>query len=79
MVTAGHCEKYARLLILKWHMKSPRQYVADKFPWLTLTDSLVVAFVLVLAIVAIWPHAHLVGDIVRLPRFPDQQPPLSGA
>ena len=51
-------------------MKSPRQYVADKFPWLTLTDSLVIAFVLVLAIVAIWPHAHLVGDIVLLTAIP---------
>jgi tetratricopeptide (TPR) repeat protein len=51
-------------------MKSPRQNVADKFPWLTLTDSLVIAFVLVLAIVAIWPHAHLVGDIVLLTAIP---------
>ena len=37
-------------------MKTLRQYVSERFPWLTLADSLAAAFVLVLAMVVIWPQ-----------------------
>lgn len=51
-------------------MKTPLQYLSERYPWLTLTDSLAAAFVLVLAITAIWPHSRLVADLVLITATP---------
>ena len=51
-------------------MRSPRQYLSERYPWLKLADSLAVAIALVLAIVAIWPHSQLVIDLVVVTAIP---------
>jgi tetratricopeptide (TPR) repeat protein len=51
-------------------MKTPRQYLSERYPSLNLADSLAVALVLVLAIVAIWPHSRLVTDLVLVTAIP---------
>ena len=51
-------------------MKTPRQYLSERYPWLNLADSLAVAIVLVLAIVAIWPRSRLVSELVRVTAIP---------
>ena len=51
-------------------MSSPKQYIADRFPWLNLYDSLAVAFVLALVAVSLWPHSRLVVDLVLLTAIP---------
>ncbi len=51
-------------------MRSPRQYLSERFPWLTLVDSLAAAFLLVLLIVAIWPGSRLIRDLVFVTAIP---------
>jgi len=51
-------------------MKTPRQLLSERYPWLNLADSLAVAGVLVLAIVAIWPHSRVVIDLVLVTAIP---------
>ena len=51
-------------------MKTPRQYLSERYPWLNLADSLAAAIVLVLVIVAIWPHSRLVHDVVLMTAIP---------
>jgi len=51
-------------------MRSPRQYFSERYPWLKLADSLAVAVVLVLVIVAIWPHSRLAIDLVVVTAIP---------
>ncbi|MFZ0247692.1 tetratricopeptide repeat protein [Candidatus Binatus sp.] len=51
-------------------MRTPRQYLSERYPWLTLADSLAAAFVLVLAMVVIWPQTRLVSDLVLITAIP---------
>ncbi len=51
-------------------MRTPRQYFSERYPWLNLADSLAAAVVLVLVIVAIWPHSRLVIDLVLVTAIP---------
>src|SRR5260370_33795015 len=51
-------------------MKTPRQYLSERYPWLNLADSLAAAAVLVLLIVAIWPHSRLVINLVLVTAIP---------
>ena len=51
-------------------MKTPRDYLSERYRSLNLTDSLAAAFVLVLLIVAIWPHSRLVTDLVLVTAIP---------
>jgi hypothetical protein len=51
-------------------MKTPRQYLSERYPWLNLADSLAVALVLVLLIVGIWPRSRLVIDLVLATAIP---------
>jgi tetratricopeptide (TPR) repeat protein len=51
-------------------MKTPRQYLSERYPWLNLTDSLAVALVLVLIVVAVFPHSRLVIDLVLVTAIP---------
>ena len=51
-------------------MRSLRQYLSERYPWLNLADSLAAAIVLVLVIVAIWPHSRLVHDVVLMTAIP---------
>ena len=51
-------------------MKSPRQHLSERYPWLNLADSLAAAAVFLLVIVAIWPHSRLVIDLVLITAIP---------
>ncbi|MGA9725759.1 MAG: hypothetical protein WBQ86_25120, partial [Candidatus Binatus sp.] len=51
-------------------MRTPRQYFSERYPRLNLADSLAVAVVLALVIVAIWPHSRLVVDLVLVTAIP---------
>jgi tetratricopeptide (TPR) repeat protein len=51
-------------------MRSPRQYLSERYPWLNLADSLAVAVVVVVAIVAIWPRSRMVSDLVLVTAIP---------
>jgi tetratricopeptide (TPR) repeat protein len=51
-------------------MKTLRQYLSERYPWLNLADSVAAAIVLVLVIVAIWPHSRLVHDVVLVTAIP---------
>lgn len=51
-------------------MKTPRDHLSERYRSLNFTDSLAVAFVLVLAIAAIWPHSRLVVDLVLITAIP---------
>jgi len=51
-------------------MRTPRQYFSERYPWLNLADSLAAAVVLVLVIVASWPHSRLVIDLVLVTAIP---------
>jgi tetratricopeptide (TPR) repeat protein len=51
-------------------MRSPKQYIADRFPWLNLYDSLAAAFVLALIAVSLWPHSRLMVDLVFITAIP---------
>ncbi len=51
-------------------MSSPSQYFADKLPWLTPMRAMAGAFVIALLIVLIWPHAHLVTELVIVTAIP---------
>ena len=51
-------------------MKTPRQFLSERYPWLNLADSLAVAGVLLVVIVAIWPHSRLVIDLVMVTAIP---------
>ncbi len=51
-------------------MKTPRQYLSERYPWLNLTDSLAAALVLVLVIVAVLPRSRLVIDLVIVTAIP---------
>ena len=51
-------------------MRTPRQYLSERYSWLNLADSIAVAVVLVLVIVAIWPHSRPVADLVLATAIP---------
>jgi hypothetical protein len=51
-------------------MRSPRQYLSERFPSLTLVYSLAAAFLLVLLIVAIWPGSQLIRELVFVTAIP---------
>ncbi len=51
-------------------MRTPRQYLSERYSWLSLADSIAAAVVLVLIIVAIWPHSRLVIDLVLVTAIP---------
>jgi tetratricopeptide (TPR) repeat protein len=51
-------------------MSSAKQYMADRFPWLNLFDSIAAAFVLALVAVSIWPHSWLIVDLVFITAIP---------
>jgi tetratricopeptide (TPR) repeat protein len=51
-------------------MKTPRQYLSERYPWLNLADSLAAGGVLVLIVVAIWPRSRLVIDLVLVTAIP---------
>ena len=51
-------------------MRSPKQYMADRFPWLNLPDSIAAAFVLALIVVCLWPHSRLIVDLVFITAIP---------
>ena len=51
-------------------MRSPKQYMADRYPWLNLFDSIAVAFVIALIAVSVWPHARLMVDLVFITAIP---------
>ncbi len=51
-------------------MRSPKQYMADRFPWLNLPDSIAAAFVLALIVVSLWPHSRLMVDLVFITAIP---------
>jgi len=51
-------------------MRNPRQYFAERFPRLTLVDSLAAAFVLVLLIIVIWPNSRLIVELVFVTAIP---------
>jgi hypothetical protein len=51
-------------------MRTPRQYLSERYPRLNLADSLAVAVVVVLAIVAVWPRSRLVIDLVLVTAIP---------
>ena len=51
-------------------MRSLRQYLSERYPWLNLSDSLAAVLVLVLVIVAIWPHSRLVSELVLVTAIP---------
>jgi tetratricopeptide (TPR) repeat protein len=51
-------------------MRSPKQYIAYRFPWLSLFDSLAAAFVLGLIAVCIWPLSRLIIDLVFITAIP---------
>ena len=51
-------------------MSSPKQYMADRYPWLNLFDSIAVAFVIALIAVSVWPHARLMVDLVFITAIP---------
>jgi tetratricopeptide (TPR) repeat protein len=51
-------------------MKTPRQYLSERYPWLNLADSVAATIVLVLVIVAIWPRSRLVIDVVLVTAIP---------
>jgi hypothetical protein len=51
-------------------MRTPRQYISERYPRLNLADSLAAAVVPVLVIVAIWPHSRLVIDLVLVTAIP---------
>jgi tetratricopeptide (TPR) repeat protein len=46
------------------------RYIAERYPWLTRTRAVAGAFAIVLLIVAIWPHAHVVGEFVIATAIP---------
>jgi len=51
-------------------MRTPRQHLSERYPWLNLADSLAAAAVLVLVVVAIWPRSRLVIDLVLVTAIP---------
>ena len=51
-------------------MKTAREYLAERYPWLNLTDSIAAAFVLALLIVAIWPRAQVISDLIVVTAIP---------
>lgn len=51
-------------------MRSPKQYIADRFPWLNLPDTIAAAFVLALIAVSLWPHSRLMVDLVFITAIP---------
>src|ERR1700723_1342040 len=51
-------------------MRSAKQYIADKFPWLTRGRAMAGAFGIALLIVFIWPHARLVTELVIVTAIP---------
>ncbi len=51
-------------------MKTPRQYLSERYSWLNLADSTAAAVVLVLVIVAVWPHSRPVIDLVLVTAVP---------
>jgi tetratricopeptide (TPR) repeat protein len=51
-------------------MRSAKQYMADRFPWLNLVDSIAAVFVIVLIAVCLWPHSRLIVDLVFITAIP---------
>src|ERR1700683_1848891 len=51
-------------------MSSAKQYIADKFPWLTRGRAMAGAFGIALLIVFIWPHALPVTELVIVTAIP---------
>ena len=51
-------------------MRSLRQYLSERYSCLNLEDSVAAAFLLVLVIVAIWPHSRLVSELVAVTAIP---------
>src|SRR5882757_9395355 len=51
-------------------MKTLRDYLSERYRSLNLADSLAAAFVLLLAIVVVWPHSSMVIDLVRVTAIP---------
>jgi tetratricopeptide (TPR) repeat protein len=51
-------------------MRSAKQYIAERFPWLNLFDSIAVVFVLALVAVSLWPHSGLIVDLVFITAIP---------
>src|SRR5580704_8308973 len=51
-------------------MRSPKQYIADRFPWLNLLDSVAAAFVIALIAASVWPHARLMVVLVFITAIP---------
>ncbi len=51
-------------------MRTPNQYFADRFPWLTRARAVAGSFGIALLVVFIWPHARLVIDLVIVTAIP---------
>jgi tetratricopeptide (TPR) repeat protein len=51
-------------------MRTPRQYLSDRYPWLNITDIFAALFAFILAIVVMWPHARVVTDLVVVTALP---------
>jgi len=51
-------------------MRTPRQYLSERYPRVNLTDSLAVAVILAVFVVAIWPHSRAVIDLVLVTAIP---------
>ena len=51
-------------------MRSPKQYMADRYPWLSLVDSIAAVFVILLIAVSLWPHSRLIVDLVFITAIP---------
>jgi len=49
-------------------MRTPRQYLSDRYPWLNITD--IFAALFILAIVVLWPHTRVVTDLVVVTALP---------
>jgi tetratricopeptide (TPR) repeat protein len=51
-------------------MRTPRQYLSERYPRVNRTDSLAVVVLLVVIVVAIWPHSRVVIDLVLVTAIP---------
>ena len=51
-------------------MRTPRQYLSDRYPWLNLTDLFAALFAFILAIVVLWPYARVVTALVVITAIP---------
>ncbi|MGA9472801.1 MAG: serine hydrolase domain-containing protein [Terriglobales bacterium] len=51
-------------------MRSPSKYIAERLPWLTRARAMAGAFGIALLMVFIWPHAHLVTELIIVTAIP---------